>query len=70
MSQGLLLSRGQQPGGNLIIACEDGDVEVTSLIKLRRAGAEWLPLDVVPHAGMRFLSNAAREEKSSERARL
>jgi hypothetical protein len=53
--------RGQQLGGNLIIAYEDGDVEVTSLTKLRNAGAVWQPLDVVPPAGLQFPS-AARAE--------
>jgi hypothetical protein len=54
--------RGRSPDGNLIIAYEDGDTEVTTLLKLKNSKAEWQAPDAQPPAGLNFMTAAEAEE--------
>jgi hypothetical protein len=53
--------RGSRPGGDLLIAYEDGDAEVTTWRRLQRQQVEWLPEGAILPRGVSIKMAAAAE---------
>jgi len=53
--------RGSRPGGDLLIAYEDGDAEVTTWRRLQRQQVEWLPEGTILPRGVSIKMAAAAE---------
>jgi hypothetical protein len=65
---GKVYYRGRSPGGELLVAYEDGDAEVTTLRRLRNQQVQWMPEGTAVPAGIQFRSAAAAEAEIAARA--
>jgi hypothetical protein len=64
---GKVYFRGRRQGGNLLIAYEDGDAEITTLRKLQRQNIQWLPEGTAVPDGVHFRTASQAEADIANR---